>query len=185
MKLPKPCYQYLAGPAPNQPFPPLPPFPKSIESLIWSLCLWQRFALVLIIYIIHVPKQSMYGIFTYIWLIFMVNVGNILYMDSMGLIHLFPKNFHENPPLYEGLSITLLGTWPGLGSATSAAESAPSVVLEPLLRILVAQWCSATLSAQDLKNIKSQTWTYFSPYGGLNKMKTICLNLVEKEWHLV
>ena len=26
----------------------------------------------------------MYGIFTYMWLIFMVNVGNIPYMDSMG-----------------------------------------------------------------------------------------------------
>jgi len=26
----------------------------------------------------------MYGIFTYIWLIFMVNVANIPYMDGMG-----------------------------------------------------------------------------------------------------
>ena len=33
------------------------------------------------------PIPSMYGIFTYIWLIFMVNVGkyvNIPYMDAMG-----------------------------------------------------------------------------------------------------
>ena len=32
------------------------------------------------------PIGSMYGIFTYIWLIFMVNVGpvNILYIDPMG-----------------------------------------------------------------------------------------------------
>ena len=31
------------------------------------------------------PIQSMYGIFTYIWLILMVNVGlNKTYMDSMG-----------------------------------------------------------------------------------------------------
>lgn len=31
MKPPKACHHYLAGPAPNQPFPSLPPFPKSIE----------------------------------------------------------------------------------------------------------------------------------------------------------
>ena len=35
---------------------------------------------------IHVPICSMYGLFTYMWLIFMVNVGKytILYMDPMG-----------------------------------------------------------------------------------------------------
>ena len=31
------------------------------------------------------PIGSMYGIFTYIWLILMVNVGNIPYMDLMGI----------------------------------------------------------------------------------------------------
>ena len=33
-----------------------------------------------------IPIPSMYGIYTYIWLIFMVNVGtvNIPYMDPMG-----------------------------------------------------------------------------------------------------
>ena len=32
------------------------------------------------------PIESMYGIFTYIWLIFMVNVGKCLpYMDAMGM----------------------------------------------------------------------------------------------------
>ena len=35
----------------------------------------------------HILIGSMYGIFTYIWLIFMVNVGtvNIPYMDPMGM----------------------------------------------------------------------------------------------------
>ena len=38
----------------------------------------------------HKPIPSMFGILTYIWLICMVNVGNILYMDAMGYVYLEP-----------------------------------------------------------------------------------------------
>ena len=48
--------------------------------------------------LIPLPRGSMYGIFTYIWLMFMVNVGEYTSpMDPMGYI--FPK-VPPNPLLW-------------------------------------------------------------------------------------
>ena len=44
------------------------------------------------------PIGSMYGIFTYIWFISMVNVGKLPYMDPVGMdekIHEVKKTPHE------------------------------------------------------------------------------------------
>ena len=37
-------------------------------------------------YLVHIPIGSMYGIFTYIWLIFMVNVGKYTIHGCYGFI---------------------------------------------------------------------------------------------------
>ena len=45
------------------------------------------------------PRCSMYGIFTYIWLIFMVHVGKYtVYIEFLGIfvVHLFTKLFPED-----------------------------------------------------------------------------------------
>ena len=47
------------------------------------------------------PLPSMYGIFTYIWLIFIVNVGryDIPYMDAMGIFETtYPGRDRLQPP---------------------------------------------------------------------------------------
>ena len=56
---------------------------KPTIKIIFRKFGWLRFPTYRIIF----PIPSMYGIFTYIWLIFMVNVGKYIpYMDGMGLV---------------------------------------------------------------------------------------------------
>ena len=61
----------------------------------------------------HLPIQSMYGIFTYIWLIFMVNVGKSTIHGSYGLA-LGAKREEVRKPSPENALFFLTGqTWMG------------------------------------------------------------------------
>ena len=48
-----------------------------------------------VIFLVSIP--SMYGIFTYIWLILMVTVDNIPYMDAMGYTCLNDPRLFQSP----------------------------------------------------------------------------------------
>ena len=73
------------------------------------------------------PIPSMYGIFTYFWLILMVNVADIPYMDAMGMLIHKPFGFYVI--LWVGRSNVanfskwcLIGESPGYGMAGGTLE---------------------------------------------------------------